>query len=309
MPRPFRFTVQGGVHQEGPNALLLDHGLLAEHVRTVESLGYQEFYSWDHLGAVDPFVPLVVAATAAPTLRIGPLVLNNEFHHPAMLARTAATVDRLTGGRLVLGLGTGYDESEHESIGAPIRPPGPRVARFAESLVVLRALLDTGAVQHDGEHHHLKIHDLGVRPVQERVPFLIGGHGPRVVALAGRYADIFQFTGLTHGPDGKPAGDFALSSLDQRARWLSAAAGDREIERSALVQFVGVGPSAPSAEDLAAQFKVDADILRETPFALFGSVEQVVDRIERLRERLGISHYVIRDPVNFAPVVEALSGR
>lgn len=309
MPRPFRFTVQGGVHLEGPNALLLDPELLTAHARTVESLGYQEFWSYDHFGAVDPFVPLVIAATAAPALRVGPLVLNNEFHHPAMLARTAASVDRLTGGRLVLGLGTGYDESEHSSIGAPIRPPGPRVARFAESLAVLRTLLDTGAISHDGEHHRLHITDLGVRPAQDRVPFLIGGHGPRVVALAGRYADIFQFTGLTHGPGGRPSGDFALSSLDRRARWLEEAAGGREIERSALVQFVGVGPSAPTAEDLAARFEVPADAIRETPFALFGSVEQMVDRLERLRERLGISHYVIRDPENFAPVVDALSGR
>jgi probable F420-dependent oxidoreductase len=309
MPRPFRFTVQGGVHPEGPAALLLDPELLAAHARTIESMGYQEFWSSDHFGKPDPFVPLVVAATATTTLRVGPLVLNNEFHHPAMLARTVATVDRLTGGRLILGLGTGYDESEHAAIGAPIRPPGPRVARFAESLAVLRTLLDTGAVDHDGEHHHLHVDDLGVRPTQAKVPFLIGGHGPRVVALAGRYADIFQFTGLTHGPGGQPTGDFGLDGLDLRARWLAEAAGDRDIERSALVQFVGIGAGAPTAEDLAARFEVDVEAIRDTPFALFGSVEQVVDRVERLRERLGISHYVIRDPENFAPVADALSGR
>ena len=87
MPRPFRFTVQGGTHLEGPNALLGDVTVLSDHARRIEQLGYQEFYSYDHMGAVDPFAPLLVVAMAAERLRVGPLVLNNEFHHPALLAR------------------------------------------------------------------------------------------------------------------------------------------------------------------------------------------------------------------------------
>jgi probable F420-dependent oxidoreductase len=306
MPRPFRFTAQSGRAVHG------DPAVLPDHARRVEELGYQELYSFDHIGTVDPFVPLVVVAAATGRLRVGPLVLNNELHHPVLLARTAATVDRLSGGRLVLGLGTGYDEAEHRAIGAPIRPPRARVDRFAESLEVLRALLDDGRADFDGEHHHVHVDDLGIRPVQERVPFLIGGHGPRVVGLAGRYADIFQFTGLTHGPDGKPAASgFGLADLDRRAGWLAAAAGDRDaaVERSALVQLVGIGPDAPRAEDVAIDFGCDPDTVRETPFLLVGSVEQVVDKIGRLRERLGISHYVIRDPEAFAPVAAALDGR
>jgi probable F420-dependent oxidoreductase len=304
MSRPFRFTVQSGRDVHGDGAALPDHA------RRVEELGYQELYSFDHIGTIDPFVPLVVAAAATERLRVGPLVLNNELHHPVLLARTAATVDRLSGGRLVLGLGTGYDESEHRSIGAPIRPPRARVDRFAESLAVLRALLDDGSVDFDGEHHHVHLDDLGVRPVQPRVPFLIGGHGRRVVGLAGRYADIFQFTGLTHGAGGKPqGGGFALAELDRRAGWLTEAAGDRDVERSALVQLVGIGAGAPSAEQVAAEFSHAVEVIRETPFVLVGTVAQVVDKVERLRERLGISHYVIRDPEAFAPVVEALDGK
>ncbi len=179
MPSPFRFTVQSGRDVFGDGAGLPDHA------RRIQQLGYQELYSMDHIGTVDPFVPLVVAAAATDRLRVGPLVLNNELHHPVLLARTAATVDRLSGGRLVLGLGTGYDEAEHRSIGAPIRPPGARVDRFAESLAVLRALLDAGSVDFDGEHHHVHVEDLGVRPAQARVPFLVAGHGRRVVGLSG----------------------------------------------------------------------------------------------------------------------------
>ncbi len=312
MTRPFRFGVQGGPFG--------DADALAAHARHVESLGYDELFSYDHISQVsgssggekvDPIVPLVVAASATERLRVGPLVLNNEFHHPALLARTAATVDRVTGGRLVLGLGTGYAEDEHDAIGSPIRPPGPRVTRFGESLAILRSLLDTGAADLDGEHEHVHVDDLGVMPTQTRVPFLIGGHGRRVVGLAGRFADIFQFTGLTHGERGAPSGGgFALSEVEQRSRWLEDAAGDRhgDIERSALVQMSHVGDDAPTAADLAERFKMPAEVVEHTPFALFGSLEQVVDKIERQREQLGITHYVIRDPDGFAPVVDALTG-
>lgn len=317
MTRPFRFAVQGGPFDD-PIAL-------AEHARHVEALGYEELYTYDHIGgdpartgsrdgpgSIDPFAPLVVAALATEQLRVGPLVLNNEFHHPVLLARAAATVDRMTGGRLVLGLGTGYDESEHEAMGVPIRMPGPRVTRFGESLDALRSLLAGDPTAIDGEHVTVHLDHLGVEPAQERVPFLIGGHGRRVVALGGRHADIFQFTGLVHGEGGKPSGaGFAIDQVAERSRWLTEAAGDRDrdIERSALVQFTSIGRDAPTADDLAERFGHEPAVVAETPFALFGSLEHVVERIERLRLTVGINHFVVRDPDGFAPVVDALRGR
>ncbi len=312
-PRPYRFAVQGGPFD--------DVDALVAHALQVEALGYDELFSADHVGSagvpgatqrVDPFVPLVIAAHATERLRVGPLVLNNEFHQPALLARTAASVDRMSRGRLVLGLGTGYAEDEHDAIGSPIRPPGPRVTRFGESLAILRSLLDDGSADIDGVHEQVHLESLGTRPLQDHVPFLIGGHGRRVVALAGRHADIFQFTGLTHGERGAPnGGGFALDQLVERSRWLEAAAGERhdDIERSALVQFTHVGPDAPSAEALAERFDLPVDAVAGTPFVLAGSVEQIVDQIERRRISLGITHYVIRDPEGFAPVVEVLAGR
>jgi probable F420-dependent oxidoreductase len=312
----YRFAIQGGPFG--------DPVALRKHARKVETLGYDELYTSDHMGApgsggrqgasyvVDPFIPLIVAAEATSRLRVGPLVLNNEFYNPALLARTAATVDRLTGGRLVLGLGTGYAGAEHDSIGSPIRAPGPRVSRFGESLDVLRSLLDTAEVGHDGTHLSVHFDDFGIRPAQDRVPFLIGGHGRRVVGLAGRHADIFQFTGLTHGEGGAPSGGgFPLAEVIERGRWLTESAGDRDpdIERSALVQFTSVGDDAPSPAALSERFEMDPEVIEHTPFVLAGTVEQIVDKIERLRETLGITHYVVRDPDGFAPVVEALVGR
>jgi probable F420-dependent oxidoreductase len=303
--RPFRFALQGRE--------FADRDALVAMAKQAEALGYEELYSYDHVGAVDPFVPLVVAAEATTRLRVGPLVLNNEFHHPALLARTAATVDRLTGGRLVLGMGTGYTQSEHDAIGLLLREPAPRVDRFEESVIAIRGLLDTGEAHVDGAHHHLDIDDLGVDPAQDHVPILIGGHGRRVVGIAGRHADIFQFTGLTHGDGGQPSpGGFAIDQVRQRAAWLAEAAGDRvnRIERSTLVQLTHVGQGAD--EELAKtveRFDVSADLIEQTPFLLIGSLEQIVDKLERLRDDVGISHVVVRDAEGFAPVVAALAGR
>jgi len=110
---------------------------LGAHARLVEELGYEQFFTSDHIGAPgsdgrrgamlvgDPFLPLIVAAEATTHLKLGTMVLNNEFYNPALLARTAANANRLTGCRLVLGVGTGYSSAEHNSIGQTIRTPGP----------------------------------------------------------------------------------------------------------------------------------------------------------------------------------------
>ena len=309
MTRPFRFAVQTGP--------LHDAALLRTRAKEIEALGYQELYSSDHVGtafginAVDPFVALVIAAEATTTLRVGPLVLNNEFHQPGLLARTAISVDQMTEGRLVLGLGTGYAQVEHDAIGMSLLPPGPRVTRFGESLQVLRELCDVGRCTFSGDHHQIDLADIGIRPVQDHIPFLIGGHGKRVVTLAGRHADIFQYTGLTHGSDGTPSGGgFAIEKIRERARWLVEAAGVRNdsIERSALVQATAVGAEAHATMVASDRMAPYLDVLEDTPFALSGSLEQVVDKVERLREELLISHFVVRDAEGFAPVVAALAG-
>ena len=303
--RPFRFALQ--------MMELRDPDENRRAAARAAELGYQQLYSYDHLGTVDPFVPLLVAAGAAPDLDIGPLVLNNEFHHPVLLARTAATVDAMTGGHLVLGIGSGYMQAEHDAMSIELRDPAPRVRRLGESLQVLRSLLDTGTATLDGEFHHVAVADLGVKPAADHVPFLIGGHGRRMVGLAAEYADIFQFTGLVHGEGGVPTpGGFALADVRRRAEWLAADAGDRrdDIERSALVQMMHLGPDADEAmAPIIERFGSTPELIAETPFMFYGSVEQVVDKIERLREDVGISHYVVRDAEQFAPVVAALAGR
>ncbi len=288
-----------------------DREAVISAARQAEDFGYDEFYSYDHLGTVDPFSPLVVAAEATSQLRLGPLVLNNEFHHPALLARTAATFDRMTGGRLVLGVGTGYAKSEHDAADIELRTPSERVGRLGESLIALRSLLDSGTIEMEGRHHHLSISNLGIRPVQDHVPLLVGGHGQRVIQIAARTADIFQFTGLTHSPSGRPEpGGFALDDFAVRTRWLSEATNDRPIERSLLVQRVVISDRTEAAVGQASRrLGLSREIVESTPFLLFGSVTQVVERLQWLREEFGICHVVVREAVEFAPVVAALSVR
>lgn len=286
---------------------------VAETARRAEELGYAEYWTSDHIGHEDPFISLMVAAQAAPTLQVGPLVINNELHHPALLARTAASVDQMTNGRLILGLGTGFVQSEHDAIGMELRSPGPRVSRFEQSVEVIRSLLDTGSGSSDTEHHQIELDDLGVPNVRDHVPILIGGNGRRVVSIAGRHADIFQFMGMSHDEKGQlSAAAFRPEDIAQRRDWLEQAAGDRidSIERSALVQITEIGDGAAAKrEEASERIKLPAEVLDETPYVLVGSQEQVIDKLERLRDQFGISHYTIREYETFAPIVEALSGR
>ena len=117
---------------------------------------------------------------------------------------------------------------------------------------------------------------------------------------------------LTHGEGGKPGpGGFAIEQVIERSRRLTEAAGDRDhqIERSTLVQLATVGPDARSSDETGSHFGLDTDTIDRTPFVLIGSVGQIVDKLERLRQLIGISHVVVRDPDAFAPIVDLLRGR
>lgn len=301
--RPFRFGFQETASSD-------PDGIRAA-ATTAEKVGCDEYWSSDHIGAADPYLPLQFAADATTTLRVGPLTLNNEFHHPAMIARTIATLDRLSSGRAILGLGTGFAQHEHDATAIPLRPPGERVSRFGETLEVVRALLDTGSCTFAGEHHQIAIDDLGVRPVQSRVPFLVGGNGPRVIGLGARHADIFQFTGLTFPPEGRPdTAGMRLDEVRKKRDRFEAAAGDRldDVELSALVQRAVVGDdTAAAVDEITERTGLAGDDLAECPFFLIGSVAELVDKLGRLRDELGISHYVIRDAEAMAPVIAQLT--
>jgi probable F420-dependent oxidoreductase len=296
MPRPFRFgvslTVPGPAEQWRAKC------------RRAEELGYDVILVPDHLGMVAPFPALVAAAAATERVRLGTFVLNAAFWNPTLLAREVATTDALTGGRLEVGLGTGYVEAEHTSAGLPFGSPGERVDRLRRTVGELRRLLDSP------EHRP--------RPVQEpRVPLMIGGNGDRVLRLAAEHADIAAFTGARSVP-GSTTGQLAPISpgeLDERVgRYRELAAGRAEpAELNLLIQMVAVtddreAVARPLAEQLPGA--TVAQIL-ELPLLLAGPVDRIVDQVLAQRERYGFSYLTVLEPCMeaFAPVLARLRGR
>ncbi len=145
----FRFALQAS-HAASP-------GAWRELARKTEDLGYATLYVPDHLGDQwAPMVALTVAAEATTSLRVGTLVLDNDFRHPVVMAMEAATLDVVTGGRFELGLGAGWMTTDYEQSGITMDPPGVRVARLAECIEILRALWDTGSATYEGEHYRVR---------------------------------------------------------------------------------------------------------------------------------------------------------
>jgi probable F420-dependent oxidoreductase len=178
-----------------------------EAVRHAEATGWDGVYVADHFlgaggtGGSKPFVPGYLESTAAlaalavltERVRIGALVFGMTYRHPAVLANWVATVDRLAGGRLVLGVGSGWQQNEHDLYGIRLGPPGERIDRFVEGLQVLRGLLDDDRTSFEGTYYSLRDALVDPRPVQPHVPVLVGGSGDRMLGVVARHADEWNF--------------------------------------------------------------------------------------------------------------------
>jgi probable F420-dependent oxidoreductase len=270
----------------------------------------------DHLtDSLAPIPALVAAADATTTLRVGSFVLANDFRHPALVAREAATVDLLTDGRFELGLGAGHMRWEYDEVGIPFLPAGTRVGRLEESVQIVRALLDGEAVEVRGEHYEISGHRS--YPARPAVPLLVGGNGNRVLALAGRYADIVSFVGFhqVEGSADVALSHFRASGLEDRLAIVRAAAGARfaQLELNVLVQSVVVTEDrAGAAAELSRQVaELSEDDATESPFLLLGTHDEIAETLLERRERFGISYVVVFGAAMdaLAPVVDRLRGR
>ncbi|WP_017611108.1 TIGR03621 family F420-dependent LLM class oxidoreductase [Nocardiopsis xinjiangensis] len=275
--RPFRF---------GVNAPLDAPATWADTCRTIEGEGFDLLLCPDHLGAPSPFAYLAAAAQVTTRLRLGTYVLNNEFWNPALLAREAATVDLVSGGRLELGLGAGHMKSEFDDADLPWRPHAERVARLGEGLAELDTRLREGG-QEPG-------------PAQRpRPPFLVGGHGPATLDLAARWADTVAFSGLTQRPEAEP-GQFSVADSArtlERVERVRAATGERSPEFGVLLQAVRVTDDVEAtAAELVDLFGADAvprdEPLWDNPFVLLGTAEEMARILRERRERFGFTHVV-----------------
>jgi probable F420-dependent oxidoreductase len=294
-----------------------------EQCRTAESFGYDVVLVPDHLGAVAPFPALVAAAEATTRMRVGTLVLNLPFWNTHLLAREVATTDRLTDGRLELGLGAGHMKWEFDAAGIEFQPFGERVKAMEEAIAELGRLF--AGPDYPEREALRKAFGMGKIETVQRVgfggsgpPLLIGGTGDRVLRAAARHADIVGHAGVYQVP-GKPPGTFQLgtaAAAEERLAFFRAEAGERfdEIESSVLIQAVVVTDDRRgAAEQLVAQHLTHytPEEALETPFLLIGTHAQIAEQLLERRERFGYSYITVmyQNMADFGPVIELLHGR
>jgi probable F420-dependent oxidoreductase len=290
-----------------------------EKARKAEALGYSTLFVPDHF--IDhPLAPMPAMATAAAvtdTLRIGSLVLGNDYKHPVVLAREAATLDLLSDGRLELGLGAGWMTADYEKAGLELDRPGVRIDRLEESVAILKGLMADQPCTFHGKHYTVTDLDGQPKPVQRpHPPFIIGGGGPKVLGLAAREADIVGINANLRG--GVAISDDTARSMtgaatDEKLARLRAAAGDRfaDLEIQSFVGFTNFTDDRRSlAEMMAGAFGVAPEEALETPVVLAGTLEEMIDDVSARRERWGMSYVVVGVDVmeQFAPAVARLAG-
>jgi probable F420-dependent oxidoreductase len=283
---------------------------LRDQARRAEDAGFDTIVAPDHVvdGLLPPLIALDAMASATSRLHVGTLVVNNDFRHPALVARDAATLDLLTDGRFELGIGAGHAAPEYAEIGLPFDPPARRVARLEESVRILCELFDGETVSFEGAHYQLQNHQLFP---QRRPTLLVGGNGDRVLRLAATHADIVGFTGLgrTRTDGQRHDVEWSTDEVDAKVALVRAAAGERldHLEFNVLIQQVTVTENrAGEIETTASRVGADPDVLLSAPYLLVGTVEQIVEQILRARDRWGFTYFVTRALEPTATIIDAL---
>ncbi|HYL51380.1 MAG TPA: TIGR03621 family F420-dependent LLM class oxidoreductase [Acidimicrobiia bacterium] len=287
--------------------------------RKIEALGYSTMFVPDHFVDHDlaPTIALAHAAAVTEQLRVGTFVLGNDYKHPVVCAREMATLDLLSDGRLELGIGAGWMTADYEKAGMTLDRPGVRISRLAESITIMKGLFAEGPFTFHGEHYRVIDLDGRPKPVQQPVPFLIGGGAPKILALAAREARIVGINANLRSGDGTTH-DAAMSmtpaATDQKLAWVRDAAGDRfdEIEIQALVGFVYIRDDASKVLDgIASSFGITRDEARLAPPCLVGSEDDIVASLEERRDRSQFSYHVVDEQAvdMFAPIVARLAGK
>jgi probable F420-dependent oxidoreductase len=308
--KPFRFGVQCGPVTLGNE--------FRERVRAIEATGYSTLYVPDHFidTQLAPMVTLAAAAEATTTLRVGTLVLGNDYRHPALVAKEAATIDLLSDGRVELGIGAGWMKADYDALDLVYDSPGTRIARLAEAIAVIKRCWSPGPFSFSGEHYTIGAYDATPKPVQQpHPPILVGGGGRKVLSLAGREADIVGINpNLRAGALTADAVQSSLADLTaQKIAWVREGAGERfdQIELQIRYFMVAVTDDRRAlAESMAPGFGLTADEALASGVALVGTVDEICDQLVQRRDEWGVSYVIIGDDNTgaFAPVVTRLAG-
>jgi probable F420-dependent oxidoreductase len=282
-----------------------------------EELGYASVLIGDHFtnflpaGGAAPFLALAAAAAVTTRLQLGTVVLGNDFRHPALTAKDAATLDLMSGGRLELGIGAGWYEPEYAALGLPFDPPGVRIDRLAEAIEILKACWTGEPVDHAGEHYRITGYAATPRPSRPGGPrLLVGGGSAKVLRLGGRVADIVGIHPSTAATDGVENTSF--ENTRRKIAWVREGAGDRfaEIELQMACSITVTDGSDAAFAELAERNGATPAALAASAMFVAGDLEQIAAGLLRRRAELGISYFIVPSTriAELAPVVAELAG-
>jgi probable F420-dependent oxidoreductase len=309
MTKKFRFAIQTSNAPTGD--------AWREKARKIEDLGFSTLFIPDHFtDQLGPIVALTSAAEATTSLRVGALVFDNDYRHPLVFAKELATLDVMSNGRLELGIGAGWMETDYAASGIPYDAPGVRISRLQEALTVMKGVFGDEKVDFAGKHYTITNYNGLPKPVQKpHPPILLGGGGKRVLSLAAREAGIVGVNfNLAQGAVNREVmatGD--ATATEEKMRWIRDAAGGRfdELELNVTV-FVSIvnDDRAAMAERISGGFGMPASDVLASPHALIGTVDQISETLQERREKFGFSYIAFSGDVfdQMAPVVHKLAG-
>jgi alkanesulfonate monooxygenase SsuD/methylene tetrahydromethanopterin reductase-like flavin-dependent oxidoreductase (luciferase family) len=282
---------------------------ILDMVRAIEDLGYDSIWLGEHLlyrwpdrparGPWEAWTAMAAIAAATSRVEFGPLVACTNFHTPALLAKQASTIDEISGGRLILGLGAGWNETEFRAFGFAF---DHRIDRFEEAFTIIRTLLRDGAIDFDGRFYQARDCELLPRgPRQGGPPLLIGSMGPRMLRIALPHVDAWNvwFADTGNSPDGVPP---LRDLVDQACR--DVGRDPVEVERTVAVQVQLPG----------GQGRIQGAYAPAAPAPLAGDPDEIAE-VLRAYAREGIGHVqLVMDPITldsieaFAPVLARLEA-
>jgi probable F420-dependent oxidoreductase len=304
--RPFRFGLIVETRQTTRQDLL-------DLARRAEDAGCSILLGTDHFGRLSA-LPLLQAAAETTSLRIGSLVLNNDFRHPVVLAQELATIDMITEGRLEIGLGAGWDRPEYEAAGMTFDRPGLRVQRMMATVELLKQALGEGRMERAGDEAYPAMHMADMpRSIQRpHPPILIGGGGRRVLSFAAREADIVALDPKALPEGGHDPSDVRAAAIDAKIGWIREAAGDRwpGLEINVIVFDVDPDFRRRSGPPPERSHGISDEEMPLSPHYLTGDAEEMIDQLQARRDRWGISYLALR-PAHLdavAQVVTRLAG-
>ncbi|CAB4547558.1 unannotated protein [freshwater metagenome] len=283
--------------------------------KQAEDLGYVSFQIDDHFGNQLAPVPAIMAAAAATErILVGPHVAGIDFRNPVLFAKEAATIDLLSDGRMLLGLGAGWSKDDYAIAGIEQANAATRIERLGEAVQIMRGLWGAEPFSFHGAHYSVAEVNAMPKPISN-IPILIGGGGRKLLTLAAQQADIVginpQIVARSINP--RSMATAAADVVDEKIAWVKEAAGDRfgEIElQLQLFKTQVTDDPQPVIEALAKAFGLPPEVVATAPFFQVGSVQQITENLLAMRERWGISYIVCQNDGTqaLAPIVAQLAG-